>query len=115
MNPKTILVVDDEAPIRDMLRVALEMAEYQVLEAPDAQEAHAIILDAKPDLILLDWMMPGTSGVELARRPHAVAPGAVQVEPLVAAQLVAEGLHGRDDGARARRGRSVGAYAMRAK
>lgn len=68
MNQKTILIIDDEAPIRDMLRIALEMAEYNVLEAGDAQEAHAIILDTKPDLILLDWMMPGTSGVELARR-----------------------------------------------
>jgi len=68
MNAKTILVVDDEAPIRDMLRVALEMAEYNVVEAADAQEAHGIIIDAKPDLVLLDWMMPGTSGMELARR-----------------------------------------------
>ncbi len=68
MNQKTILVVDDEAPIRDMLRVALEMAEYSVLEAGDAQEAHTVIVDKRPDLVLLDWMMPGTSGVELARR-----------------------------------------------
>ena len=68
MAEKTILVVDDEAPIRDMLRVALEMAEYGVLEAGDAQQAHALIIDKKPDLVLLDWMLPGTSGVELARR-----------------------------------------------
>jgi two-component system phosphate regulon response regulator PhoB len=51
-----------------MLRVALEMAEYQCLEASNAQDAHALIVDEKPDLILLDWMMPGTSGIELARR-----------------------------------------------
>jgi two-component system phosphate regulon response regulator PhoB len=68
MATKTILIVDDEAPIRDMLRVALEMAEYNCLEAQDAQTAHAIIVDQKPDLIILDWMMPGTSGMELARR-----------------------------------------------
>ncbi|HEY7772681.1 MAG TPA: phosphate regulon transcriptional regulator PhoB [Marinagarivorans sp.] len=68
MVSKTILIVDDEAPIRDMLRVALEMAEYNCLEAGDAQTAHAIIVDKKPDLIILDWMMPGTSGMELARR-----------------------------------------------
>ncbi|WP_054113103.1 phosphate regulon transcriptional regulator PhoB [Marinagarivorans algicola] len=68
MVTKTILIVDDEAPIRDMLRVALEMAEYNCLEAEDAQNAHAIIIDQKPDLIILDWMMPGTSGMELARR-----------------------------------------------
>lgn len=68
MASKTILVVDDERPIRDMLRVALEMADYHCLEAEDAQSAHSIIVDKKPDLILLDWMLPGTSGIELARR-----------------------------------------------
>jgi len=65
---RKILIVDDESSIRDMLRVALEMAEYDCLEAGNAQEAHALIVDEKPDLILLDWMMPGTSGIELARR-----------------------------------------------
>ncbi len=65
---KTILIVDDEAPIRDMLRVALEMANYRCLEAEDAQQAHSIIIDEKPHLILLDWMLPVTSGIELARR-----------------------------------------------
>lgn len=68
MADKTILIVDDETPIRDMLRVALEMAEFACLEAADAQQAHSIIIDQKPDLILLDWMLPGTSGIELARR-----------------------------------------------
>ena len=64
----TILIVDDEAPIRDMLRVALEMADYHCFEAGDAQQAQAIVVDEKPSLILLDWMLPGTSGIELARR-----------------------------------------------
>jgi len=68
MPQKTILVVDDEASIRDMLRVALEMADYHCLEAEDAQSAHGLIVDRKPDLVLLDWMLPGTSGIELARR-----------------------------------------------
>jgi two-component system phosphate regulon response regulator PhoB len=68
MTGRKILIVDDESAIRDMLRVALEMAEYQVMEASNAQDAHSIIIDEKPDLILLDWMMPGTSGIELARR-----------------------------------------------
>jgi two-component system, OmpR family, phosphate regulon response regulator PhoB len=65
---KSILIVDDEAPIRDMLRVALEMADYRCFEACDAQAAMTLIVDHKPDLVLLDWMMPGTSGMELARR-----------------------------------------------
>ena len=68
MSGRKILVVDDESAIRDMLRVALEMAEYNVIEASNAQDAHALIVDEKPDLILMDWMMPGTSGIELARR-----------------------------------------------
>jgi len=68
MTAKTVLVVDDEAPIRDMLRVALEMSDFDVLEAEDARTAHSIIIDKKPNLVLLDWMMPHTSGIELARR-----------------------------------------------
>jgi two-component system phosphate regulon response regulator PhoB len=68
MSDKTILIVDDEAAIRDMLRVALEMADYHCLEAENAREAHSLIVDHKPDLVLLDWMLPGTSGIELARR-----------------------------------------------
>lgn len=68
MTEKTILIVDDETPIRDMLRVALEMADYTCLEADNAQLAHSLAVDKKPDLILLDWMLPGTSGIELARR-----------------------------------------------
>ncbi len=68
MTAKTVLIVDDEAPIREMIAVALEMADYRVLEAANAQSAHAMIIDHQPDLLLLDWMMPGTSGIELARR-----------------------------------------------
>ena len=68
MTGKTVLIVDDEAPIREMIAVALEMADYHCLEACDAKEAHSLIIDHSPDLILLDWMLPGTSGIELARR-----------------------------------------------
>ena len=64
----TILVVDDEHAIGDMICTALEMAGYRCLRADNAQQAHALIIDEKPDLVLLDWMMPGTSGLELARR-----------------------------------------------
>lgn len=68
MTEKTVLIVDDEAAIREMLSVALQMAGYLCLEAQDAQTAHALIVDHQPDIILLDWMMPGVSGIELARR-----------------------------------------------
>lgn len=68
MSGKQILIVDDEAPIREIIAVALEMAGYETLEAGNAQDAHSLIIDRKPDLVLLDWMLPGTSGIELARR-----------------------------------------------
>src|SRR5690554_1304167 len=68
MTGKTVLIVDDESAIREMIAVALEMADYDYLEAEDARQAHALIIDKRPDLILLDWMLPRTSGVELARR-----------------------------------------------
>ena len=68
MNRKTVLIVDDEPAIRDMLKVALEMADFQCIEAKNAQEAHVLVTDNPPDLVLLDWMMPGISGIELLRR-----------------------------------------------
>lgn len=68
IDSKLVLIVDDEAAIREMIRVALEMAEFDCLEAANAQEAHAALVDHKPDLVLLDWMLPGTSGIELLRR-----------------------------------------------
>lgn len=68
MSTKTILIVDDEAAIREMIRVGLELAGYDCLEASNAQDAHGLIMDKRPDLVLLDWMMPVTSGLELLRR-----------------------------------------------
>ena len=68
MNNKTVLIVDDEAAIRDMLKIALEMAGFQCLEARNAHEAQVTITDFSPDLVLLDWMMPEVSGIELLRR-----------------------------------------------
>jgi two-component system, OmpR family, phosphate regulon response regulator PhoB len=67
MQNKKILVVEDEAPIRDMLRFALERAEFRVDLAADVQEARLRIAAGRPDLILLDWMMPAVSGLEFAR------------------------------------------------
>lgn len=67
MSNKLILVVEDEAAIREMVRFALTRADLKVVEAADAQEARLRIAERVPDLILLDWMMPGTSGIELAR------------------------------------------------
>ena len=68
MSESTILVVDDEAAIRDMVGITLDLAGFHSLSAADAHEAHVSIIDNKPDLVLLDWMLPGGSGIELARR-----------------------------------------------
>ncbi|MDI3260983.1 MAG: response regulator, partial [Sinobacteraceae bacterium] len=67
MSHKRILVVEDEAAIRDMLRFALERAEFSVAAAADVPEARLRIAEQRPDLILLDWMMPGVSGLEFTR------------------------------------------------
>jgi two-component system phosphate regulon response regulator PhoB len=67
MMRKTILVVEDEAAIREMVGFAIARAGFEVREAGDAREAQVAIADRVPDLILLDWMLPGTSGIELAR------------------------------------------------
>ena len=68
MTGETILLVEDEPAIREMAVMALERAGFTLLEAADAAEAEAILAEGLPDLILLDWMLPGTSGIELARR-----------------------------------------------
>jgi len=68
MPRHTVLVVDDETSIREMLVISLESAGYNVLQAENAKTAHSLVLDKHPDLILLDWMMPVTTGLELLRR-----------------------------------------------
>ena len=65
---KRILIVDDEPAIREMVAFALRKGDYEPVHAGDAREAQSAIADKVPDLILLDWMLPGTSGLELARR-----------------------------------------------
>lgn len=68
MTQQTVLIVDDEDAIRDMVATALDVAGFNCLQASNALEAHAAIINHNPDLVLLDWMMPGTSGLELIRR-----------------------------------------------
>ncbi|MFW8590588.1 phosphate regulon transcriptional regulator PhoB [Glaciecola sp. 2405UD65-10] len=65
---RTILVVEDEAPIRDMLSFVLEQAGFNVEEAEDFDVGLEKIREPYPDLILLDWMMPGGTGVQLAKK-----------------------------------------------
>ena len=68
MDESTVLVVDDETAIRDMLRMALEIADFRCIEADSIHDAFTLVVDERPDLVLLDWMLPGGSGLELLRR-----------------------------------------------
>jgi len=68
MSQKIILLVEDELAIREMMKFAFINSQYQLIEAEDAEQALLLIIKNKPDLILLDWMLPGINGIEFARR-----------------------------------------------
>ncbi|MFW6093905.1 MAG: phosphate regulon transcriptional regulator PhoB [Pseudomonadota bacterium] len=74
MTANTILVIEDEEAIRDMLSFALGRAGFHVWESASAEEAIGRLEGVLPSLLIIDWMLPGMSGVELARRvrrdPH---------------------------------------------
>ena len=67
MSNRQILVVEDERPIREMVAFGLRRAGFEVVEAEDTREARARIADRRPDLVLVDWMLPDMSGLELTR------------------------------------------------
>ena len=71
---KRILIVDDEPAIRDMVAFALRKGDYEPVHAGDGREAAAAIADRVPDLILLDWMLPGSSGLESGIDDYVVKP-----------------------------------------
>ena len=66
--PSAVLIVEDEAPILELVAVNLEHAGHVPLRAQSAEEAEIIIRKALPDVVVLDWMLPGESGVAFARR-----------------------------------------------
>jgi two-component system, OmpR family, phosphate regulon response regulator PhoB len=68
-----VLVVEDEPAIRELLAVTLADAGYEVGEAPDAETARARLKEGLPALVLLDWMLPGQSGLSLAKELRADA------------------------------------------
>jgi CheY-like chemotaxis protein len=63
----TILVCDNEEPLRALIRATLATGDYRLVEARDGEESLALARSARPDLILLDVMMPGRSGLEVLR------------------------------------------------
>jgi two-component system phosphate regulon response regulator PhoB len=64
----TVLVVEDEAPLLTLLRYNLEKQGFRVDEAADGQEALLRVAEARPDIMLLDWMLPSLSGIEVCRQ-----------------------------------------------
>lgn len=67
MTARQILIVEDERPIREMIAFGLRRAGFEVREAEDSRSARAAVADHRPDLLLIDWMLPDTSGLELTR------------------------------------------------
>jgi len=67
MSARRILIVEDEAPIRQMIAFNLSRAGFEVEEAEDCSSARLRIADSRPDLLLVDWMLPDSSGLELTR------------------------------------------------
>jgi two-component system phosphate regulon response regulator PhoB len=67
-NNKRLLVVEDDRPIAELLKHHFSSAGYTVTTTPDGDEALILIEEVKPDLVLLDWMIEGTSGLEVCRR-----------------------------------------------
>jgi len=66
--PATVLIVEDEPAILELIAVNLEHAGFETLRADSAEIAGRLLSDILPDLVLLDWMLPGQSGLALARR-----------------------------------------------
>jgi two-component system phosphate regulon response regulator PhoB len=67
MTDSKILIVEDETAIREMIAFHLVRAGFETLEAPDCRSARELLADERPDLALVDWMLPDMSGLELTR------------------------------------------------
>jgi len=93
----TVLIADDDHKITEMLRRTLSYEGYSVLTAADGQEALALAQAQRPDLVILDWMMPKLDGVEVARRLRAA--DGMPILMLTARDAVEERVEGLDGGA----------------
>lgn len=97
---KKILVVEDEAAIRSMVEFALQSEGFDVTGVENGREANQAIAEGVPDLMLIDWMLPGVSGLELVRgfRRNA-STRTVPIIMLTARTEETDKIHGLDSGA----------------
>ncbi|HRA78595.1 MAG TPA: phosphate regulon transcriptional regulator PhoB [Burkholderiaceae bacterium] len=99
MNAR-ILVVEDEPAIRELLSVNLRHAGYAVTEAETADQARRLLDAGQPDLVLLDWMLPGQSGIDFAKQLRAdPRTAALPIVMLTARAQEGDKLQGFDVGA----------------
>lgn len=66
-----VLIVEDEAPLAEMLRYNFEAEGFRVAQTDNGEEAEILVSEERPDLVVLDWMLPGVSGIEICRRLRA--------------------------------------------
>jgi len=95
--PDTILVIEDEERIADFLRRGLTFENYRVLVAADGPAGLSLARDQPPDLVILDWMLPGLDGLEVCRRLRAAGPTPILM--LTAKDAVPDRVAGLDAGA----------------
>jgi two-component system, OmpR family, response regulator MprA len=93
----TILIVDDHQKVVDMLHRTLIYEGYEVLVAMNGQEALSLAQAHRPDMIILDWLMPGIDGIEVARRVSKA--DRIPILMLTAKDAVEDRIHGLDSGA----------------
>jgi two-component system phosphate regulon response regulator PhoB len=95
-----ILVVEDDINLLELIRYNLDAAEFETVPCMDGEEALLLVEEQKPDLILLDWMLPGLPGIEVCRRVRRLPEaGNVPVVMLTARTDEADRLRGFDTGA----------------
>ncbi len=95
-----ILIVEDEPAISEMIEMALSRENFDVVKATNAEEAILLLRDTLPALVLLDWMLPGTNGVEFARRIKKEAlTSHIPIIMLTAKSEEADKVYGLDAGA----------------
>jgi two-component system phosphate regulon response regulator PhoB len=100
MNAKRILIIEDEFPIREMLEFTLTNAGFSTTGATDARAAQQLIAEQRPDLILLDWMLPGINGIDYARRlKKEELTREIPIIMLTARAQEEDKIHGLDSGA----------------